>query len=123
MARLRTPEHREVWTSRLLLEPDYDPRASKRNGAYRGRLPVKRVSQGVSGCDLAGGRPALAPGQVWRRGVQLVEILQVIAPPRARNPARQTPPWIVFRELSHGSAQRRMREPHFLRTARLEASK
>lgn len=118
MARLRSPVDKgEAWTSRAWLEPVPDPRAKRRNGRYKGKLPVREVRPGVSGRDLDGGRPTPAPGQVWRRGEQLVSVLRL---EETCGLKVGHVVWVVFRELNFGKAVRKLRLSHFRRTSHLE---
>jgi hypothetical protein len=120
MARLSGQGSFELRVSSALRDAPHDPAAAARNGAYRGSHPVQHVPQGVGGLQLSP-RPALVPGQTWRRGDQRVQILQLVTPrPRRANP---TPiRWVVFRDLTHNGGNRRLREDHFMRTSRLEAN-
>jgi len=114
MARLRSPvDVGETWTSGAVHDPLPDPSAKRRNGRYRGNLPVRQLGAGVSGKELGGGRPTPQPGQAWRRGDQLVRVM------RLEKDKRGALTWIVFREVTHGKAVRRMRVSHFMRTSHL----
>jgi hypothetical protein len=104
MARLRSSDIWEQCLTHTLKEPPHDPKAAQRNGPYRGDRPVRVVPQGVSGRDLVHRRQP-AGSQLWVRGEQLVRVL------------RMEGRFVVFRELTHGRALRRMRLTHFLRTS------
>lgn len=85
--------------------------ARKRNGEYRGTLPVRVVPPGLTGEDLCAiERAGLAVGQVWLRGDQRALVV------------RLTGKNVEFEELTHGHARRSMPRVAFLRHARLEVT-
>lgn len=98
MARLRRPGSREV-------SPPPEPAPVPKT--------VRVLAPGVSGVDPSSKRRSLVPGALWQRGAQLVEIVLIEPPTRRRHMG-----WVRFRELSHGSAERRVGTGQFLATSR-----
>lgn len=86
--------------------PAPSPEARRRNGAYRGELPVRHLPPGITGGDLVRAKGVrLDVGQVWRRGDQRVRV------------TKATKESVWFRELNHGGAMRRLARWMFLRYA------
>lgn len=108
MARLRAPEYRGLWVACAYADPPTgDP---SKNGAYRGRLPVRKLPPGVTGEDLRAAREAPARGQLWRRGPVSLRIVSVTAK------------LVTFREINFSRNVRTVRRSDFLRSAHRKAS-
>lgn len=79
-------------------------------------VAVRQVPQGVSGRDLTLPKvEALVPGSLWRRGQQTVRVIAVLKSDRKRiGPPLSS---VEFRELTFGSALRRLPMPSFLESS------
>jgi hypothetical protein len=79
-------------------------------------VAVRQIPQGVSGRDLTLPKvEALVPGSLWRRGQQTVRVIAVLRSDRKRiGPPLSS---VEFRELSFGSALRRLPMPSFLESS------